>query len=216
MLCVYTHVWLTCSTWVRSGNMPKIQGTLEVNGEQAYCGQSVQLLARATLQENILFGLPADYEMYQRAMECTHCKEYVADMLPNGICPSLSLLMRMHTGGKAARRRDMLSGLRKIECVCVCMCVCELLAGDQTLLGDDGVHRSTVYGTVDAVVTLSQAQLVLVALARAVYKDAAVYLLDGEWGRSRRVRCVVADIHTHTHSHTYVHTYLWLHASSWA
>ena len=51
-------------------------------------------------------------------------------------------------------------------------------AGDQTVLGGEE-HRSTVHGAPDATVTLSQAQLVLVALARAVYKDAAVYLLDG-------------------------------------
>ena len=65
--------------------MPRKQGTLEVNGEVAYCGQSVQLLARATLQENILFGLPLDLEMYERAMTCTHCQEWVADVLPRGI-----------------------------------------------------------------------------------------------------------------------------------
>jgi len=65
--------------------MPKKQGTLEVNGEVAYCGQSVQLLARATLRENILFGLPLDVEMYERALMCTHCQEWVADVLPSGI-----------------------------------------------------------------------------------------------------------------------------------
>jgi len=203
--------------------MPKKQGTLEVNGEVAYCGQSVQLLARATLRENILFGLPLDVEMYERALMCTHCQEWVADVLPSGI----------HSFSFVSRRTAMLHAhVRSLEVlpmmprVHVCMHVfthihlhepirqcfahantCARMAsgsavlsflfmcthahtnpythththagaGDQTVLGGEE-HRSTVHGAPDATVTLSQAQLVLVALARAVYKDAAVYLLDG-------------------------------------
>ena len=43
------------------------------------------LLARASLRDNILFGLPYDANMFQRALECTHCYEFVVNVLPKGL-----------------------------------------------------------------------------------------------------------------------------------
>jgi len=122
-----------------SGNMPRKQGVLLVDGEVAYSAQMVHLLARATLCENIIFGLPFDPAMYLRALECTHCQEMVADLLPKGS---------------------------------------DAVRGSDSLLGEE-VERSTLHNSDDDVVILTQTQLVLVGLARAVYKDASIYLLDG-------------------------------------
>ena len=95
------------------------------------------LLARASLRDNILFGLPYDANMFQRALECTHCYEFVVNVLPKGL---------------------------------------------DTLMAEEDSGRSTLYNrqkNSTDIVVLTKRQLVLMALARAVYKDAAVYLLDG-------------------------------------
>jgi ABC-type transport system involved in cytochrome bd biosynthesis fused ATPase/permease subunit len=75
-----------------SGIMPRKQGVLVVDGEIAHCGQVTKLLARGSLLENIVFGLPYDVAMLNRALQCTHCQEHVVDQLPKGVvCVALSL-----------------------------------------------------------------------------------------------------------------------------
>ena len=76
--------------------MPKSQGVLALDGEVAFCGQSVQLLARASFRENILFGLPYDETMYRRALLCTHCEELVVDLLPDKVKAHIYTFIHEH------------------------------------------------------------------------------------------------------------------------
>ena len=72
-----------------SGFMPCKQGALMVNGDVAYCGQVVKLLARGSLRDNIVFGLPFDPNMLNQALQCTYCQQYVVDIMPKGELPPM-------------------------------------------------------------------------------------------------------------------------------
>ncbi|KAJ8616266.1 hypothetical protein MRB53_035638 [Persea americana] len=100
------------------GEVPKIQGSIQVFGKTAYVSQTAWIQT-GTIQENILFGSPMDNQRYQEVLEkCSLVKDL--EMLP---------------------------------------------FGDLTEIGERGVN-------------LSGGQKQRIQLARAVYQDADIYLLD--------------------------------------
>lgn len=108
----------SCLLAAISGQLPSLEGTVEVNGSLAYLTQT-GLLVNATVRDNILFGEPYDEDKYRRTIEAC---ELLSDFknLPNG---------------------------------------------DQTEVGEKGA-------------TLSGGQKARVGLARAVYANKDIYLLD--------------------------------------
>ncbi|PRQ17504.1 putative xenobiotic-transporting ATPase [Rosa chinensis] len=100
------------------GEVPRINGVVEVYGTIAYVSQSAWIQT-GTIQENILFGTPMDHVRYQETLQkCSLVKDL--DMLP---------------------------------------------FGDRTQIGERGVN-------------LSGGQKQRIQLARALYQNADVYLLD--------------------------------------
>nr|CAD1822253.1 unnamed protein product [Ananas comosus var. bracteatus] len=100
------------------GEIPKIEGTIQVCGKIAYVSQNAWIQT-GTVQENILFGSAMDKQRYQETLErCSLVKDL--EMLP---------------------------------------------FGDHTEIGERGVN-------------LSGGQKQRVQLARALYQDADIYLLD--------------------------------------
>ncbi|RZC91259.1 hypothetical protein C5167_027322 [Papaver somniferum] len=100
------------------GEIPKLEGTVQVNGKIAYVSQMAWIQS-GSIQANILFGSPMDKQRYQETIEkCSLVKDL--DMLP---------------------------------------------FGDQTEIGERGIN-------------LSGGQKQRIQLARALYQDADIYLLD--------------------------------------
>ncbi|CAM8972586.1 unnamed protein product [Rhodiola kirilowii] len=100
------------------GEVPNIQGNIEVYGKIAYVSQNAWIQS-GSIQENILFGSPMDHQRYQETLErCSLVKDL--ELLPYG---------------------------------------------DLTQIGERGVN-------------LSGGQKQRIQLARALYQDADVYLLD--------------------------------------
>ncbi|WMV20653.1 hypothetical protein MTR67_014038 [Solanum verrucosum] len=100
------------------GEVPSIQGTVQVYGKIAYVSQSAWIQT-GTIQENILFGSPLDSQRYQQTLEkCSLLKDL--ELLPYG---------------------------------------------DLTEIGERGVN-------------LSGGQKQRIQLARALYQNADIYLLD--------------------------------------
>ncbi|KAK7303787.1 hypothetical protein RJT34_14704 [Clitoria ternatea] len=100
------------------GEMFKLSGKVSVCGSVAYVAQT-SWIQNATIQENILFGLPMDSEKYRKAIRVC-CLEKDLEMMEHG---------------------------------------------DQTEIGERGIN-------------LSGGQKQRVQLARAVYQDCDIYLLD--------------------------------------
>ncbi|XP_049410075.1 LOW QUALITY PROTEIN: ABC transporter C family member 10-like [Solanum stenotomum] len=112
------------------GEVPSIQGTVQVYGTTAYVSQSAWIQT-GTIRENILFGSPLDSQRYQQTLEkCSLLKDL--EILPYG---------------------------------------------DLTEIGERGVN-------------LSGGQKQRIQLARALYHDADIYLLDDPFS--------AVDAHTST------------------
>ncbi|XP_055831223.1 ABC transporter C family member 10-like isoform X2 [Solanum dulcamara] len=112
------------------GEVPSIQGTVQVYGTTAYVSQSAWIQT-GTIRENILFGSPFDSQRYQQTLEkCSLLKDL--ELLPYG---------------------------------------------DLTEIGERGVN-------------LSGGQKQRIQLARALYHDADIYLLDDPFS--------AVDAHTST------------------
>ncbi|XP_059298851.1 ABC transporter C family member 10-like [Lycium ferocissimum] len=112
------------------GEVPSIQGTVQVYGTTAYVSQSAWIQT-GTIRENILFGSPLDSQRYQQTLEkCSLLKDL--ELLPYG---------------------------------------------DLTEIGERGVN-------------LSGGQKQRIQLARALYHDADIYLLDDPFS--------AVDAHTST------------------
>ncbi|KAH7850856.1 hypothetical protein Vadar_003828 [Vaccinium darrowii] len=100
------------------GEVPDINGTVQVNGKIAYVSQTAWIQT-GTIQESILFGSAVDQHRYQEVLE------------------------------KCSLKKDL-----------------EMLPfGDRTIIGERGVN-------------LSGGQKQRIQLARALYQDADIYLLD--------------------------------------
>ncbi|CAM6038239.1 unnamed protein product [Sphagnum compactum] len=100
------------------GEMPKLNGTVELRGSVAYVPQS-PWIQHGTIEENILFGLPMDRERYDDTLQACALE----------------------------------------------MDIAQLDYGDQTEIGERGIN-------------LSGGQKQRIQLARAVYQNCDIYLLD--------------------------------------
>ncbi|XP_042490579.1 ABC transporter C family member 3-like [Macadamia integrifolia] len=113
------------------GEVPKVSGTIELNGTKAYVAQSPWIQS-GKIVDNILFGKEMDKERYERILEACSLK------------------------------KDL-----------------EIFAfGDQTIIGERGIN-------------LSGGQKQRIQIARALYHDTDIYLLDDPFS--------ALDAHTGTH-----------------
>ena len=162
------------------GEMKRRSGRVSLCGSLGYCHQSAWI-QNATVRDNVLFGLPYDEQKYNRVINGRH---HAHSALHCTYTMSRTLAMHAFMDIVVVAREEECTNSAPFPylillslCVCVCVCVsvsavCELehdLAilpdGDMTEIGEKGI-------------TLSGGQKQRVNLARAVYFDADILLLD--------------------------------------
>ncbi|KAI5634802.1 ABC transporter domain-containing protein [Phthorimaea operculella] len=168
------------SSYLLLKELPALSGQVSVDGSVSYACQEPWLFP-STVRDNILFGLPYDADKYRRVRRyCAGCQ---LKLPATKELPALSGQVSVHSSVSYACqepwlfpsnvRDNILFGLPydadKYRRVCrVCALEKDFKQfpfGDQTLVGERGV-------------SMSGGQRARVNLARAVYREADIYLLD--------------------------------------